>query len=541
MNHYPVPGQTTDKTTVQPKTAGRNLFARIVHLLPTLLVLTALAGIGFWGHHTGWHVNSFDELINGKAEHAYDAQWCEEHKVAEESCVACQVEMPLEKDYGWCKVHGVHQCPLEHPDVAQIENPNVTAEDFARAERALAIRERKENSEFCKNYQRQIQFASLQSVQKAGIDVDLAQRHSVTEFITANGIVTYDQTRLAHLASRAEGTVWQVYKAIGDVVKKGDVLALVDAASVGQTKSELLDAIAAEYLSKEMLDRMEPLVARGAVSATQILETRTQYQQAQIRVTKAHQSLVNLGLNVSLESLSGLETDEQIEKLRYLGIPGELLQELDPGQRTSNLIPVRASLDGVVIDRDLVNGEVVDTRQVLFQLADTSVMWVTFHVPAEEVAYVAPGQQVRFQPEGAQKEVTGEISWISTSMEAKTRTVTVRADLANAAGKLRNETFGPGKIILRNEPKAIVVPTSAVQTDGDCQIVFVRERNYFKDKQAPKLFQVREVRVGVKQDGFTEIIAGLLPGEVVVTDGASVLRSQLLINDLGAGCCAHGH
>jgi len=96
-----------------------------------------------------------------------------------------------------------------------------------------------------------------------------------------------------------------------------------------------------------------------------------------------------------------------------------------------------------------------------------------------------------------------------------------------------------GEIILRDESDAIVVPKSSVQWDGENTLVFVRDARFF-EKDRPKFFVARSVRVGVNQDGFTEIIAGVLPGEVVASSGSDVLRAQLLKNNLGAGCtCGH--
>ena len=83
---------------------------------------------------------------------------------------------------------------------------------------------------------------------------------------------------------------------------------------------------------------------------------------------------------------------------------------------------------------------------------------------------------------------------------------------------------------------AIVVPTEAVHWDGACHVVFVRDKNYFQP-DAPKFFHVRVVRPGVKDGETTEIIAGLLPGEVVASRNSVVLAAQLLKANLGAGCC----
>jgi cobalt-zinc-cadmium efflux system membrane fusion protein len=85
------------------------------------------------------------------------------------------------------------------------------------------------------------------------------------------------------------------------------------------------------------------------------------------------------------------------------------------------------------------------------------------------------------------------------------------------------------------------VPSEAVHWDGDCQIVFVRDKDFLREG-APKFFHIRKVRVGVKSSGWTEILVGLLPGEVIASKNSVVLEAQLLKSNLGAGCgCADGH
>jgi cobalt-zinc-cadmium efflux system membrane fusion protein len=78
------------------------------------------------------------------------------------------------------------------------------------------------------------------------------------------------------------------------------------------------------------------------------------------------------------------------------------------------------------------------------------------------------------------------------------------------------------------------VPSEAVQWDGSCHVVFVRDRRWF-EKGPYKFLHTRTVRPGVRDGKYTEIIVGVLPGEVVAAKGSGVLRSQLLKNNLGAG------
>jgi cobalt-zinc-cadmium efflux system membrane fusion protein len=77
-----------------------------------------------------------------------------------------------------------------------------------------------------------------------------------------------------------------------------------------------------------------------------------------------------------------------------------------------------------------------------------------------------------------------------------------------------------------------------VQWEGDCYVVFVRDKNYLQD-DAPKLFHVRNVRLGAQDDRYTEILAGVAPGELVATAGSSILGAELLKGKLGEGCACH--
>jgi membrane fusion protein, heavy metal efflux system len=206
------------------------------------------------------------------------------------------------------------------------------------------------------------------------------------------------------------------------------------------------------------------------------------------------------------------------------------------------LLPVRSSLDGVVVERKAVEGEVVDSKTVLFDVADTSRLWLTLNVRQEDAKYISLGQTALFRESDSANEPDskGTVGWISTNADDVTRTVKVRVDLSNADGKLRANTFGTGRIVLRDEPKAMVVPSDAIHWDGTCNVVFVRDKNFLQP-DAPKIFHVRSVRPGVKEGATTEVIAGLLPGEVIASTNSVVLEAQLLKSNMGAGCaCCEG-
>jgi cobalt-zinc-cadmium efflux system membrane fusion protein len=380
-------------------------------------------------------------------------------------------------------------------------------------------------------------------MEKAGVDIAVVTQRPVVEAITANGEVVYDERHSVHLASRVSGTVWRVEKQVGDRVKQGDVLALIDSAEVGKAKAELMQAIANLRLKTANLDRLRPLAKEKIVEGGRFQEAEAAHQEARIRVQSAQQVLVNLGLPARANEFVDADPDEIAEQIQFLGLPAELAARLDARTTTSNLFPLCSPLDGTVVSRDVVAGEVVDTSSMLFAVADVSRMWLTLAVRQDDAKYLSLGLPVLFRAshDGDEPEVRGSLAWISTEADDQTRTVQVRVDLPNADGRLRANTFGTGRIVLREEPKAIVVPSDAVHWDGDCHVVFVRDKN-FLEQDSLKFFHIRKVRPGVRQGETTEIIVGLLPGEVIASKNSVVLQAQLLKGNLGAGCgCAHGH
>jgi membrane fusion protein, heavy metal efflux system len=523
-------GLPMDTSSIGP--AASPSYKRLLRHVPTVLVLCILGGIALLGHQSGWTLPKFSAL-NG-ADDAPSEVWCDAHAVPEEICVECKAAIyPKGKKTGWCKEHRIHECTLCHPEVAQLANPpRATAEELDRVRKAIALTGRPLNNMRCKLHERRIQFASAEIVEKSGVEFIEAWRGPIVESITASGQIQNDPTRTLELSSRVAGTVWRVEKQIGDEVGVGDVLALVDSAEVGKAKADLQHAIAQRELATLTLARKQ--AAAGAITQQDLQEAKAALREAQLRVAAVEQSLASLGIPVDPEALAGLSDKDLKEQIRYLGLPQETISSLAGKRMSANLVPLRSTIEGLVTRRDVVPGQVVDTHKPLFVITDARRMWLLLDVRTEEASLVAPGQSVRFQPDGGGDEVTAKIDWVSTATDEKTRTVRVRAQLDNPDGRYRALTFGMGRIVLRQESSAVLVPSTAVQSEGCCHIVFVRDKNYAQP-DAPKVFHVREVQPGADESGNTELIAGILPGEVVVAKGSGVLRNHLLKNNLGAG------
>jgi len=506
----------------------------VLNGIPTLVVFALLGGVLYLGHHTEWKIPKVSTLL-GKTSEASD-DWCTEHLVPESQCIECRSELyPKPKPFGFCREHGVAECVIHHPELAQIKGePQLPKYDTLAP---LALIARAENNSRNTLHLSRVQFPSAESVIRSDIDVDVVQERPMQDAITANGELIFDPTRVAHLSTRAPGTISAVFKTIGDEVAAGEILALVDASHVGQVKSQFLQAVVQHQLRKTTAERLRPVANSGAVAQKSLIEAESALQEAQVALIAARQAMANLGFDLP-EGLETTDAETLAGQLRLLGIPANVAAVLPVGTKSANLIPVRAPDNGVLIASQVVAGEVVDTTSTLFTVAAPDRLWLLLNVRQEDAKYVKRNLPVVFKADDGSAELRGAVGWISPAIDRQTRTLQVRVVVNNPDGALRDKTFGTGQIVLREEPNAVVVPREALQSTSDAHFVFVRDKHYF-DEGAPKVFHVRQVRVGARDGQFAELLAGVLPGEVVATKGSAVILAQLLRSNLGTGCGCH--
>jgi cobalt-zinc-cadmium efflux system membrane fusion protein len=371
-----------------------------------------------------------------------------------------------------------------------------------------------------------IELASAETIEQMGIQlIDVVERPLRHE-LTVAARVSYEQTRIAQLTSRVPGTVWRVEKQVGEVIHRGEVLAIIDSMLVGKAKAELLHALANVTSKQRIYERMKS-IEFGVVPLKQVEQAEVEARQARFDLFNAQQMLVNLGLPVDSELLVSANDEDLLKYVKFLGLPKSLAETLDVKTATANLLPLFAPFDGVVICQDIVNGEVVSTDRMAVEIADLSRMLIKMSVREEAAAKLKLGQPVTFV--AGESEVSGAISWISTEVDIKTRTVEVRSivdnpavvDASGYAGSgrlLRANMFGIGKIQVEEKPQALVVPAKAVQWDGVSHVVFVRTGD--------AEFDMRAVDVGIETDEFIELVRGVNAGERIAVEGSHILKSE---------------
>jgi cobalt-zinc-cadmium efflux system membrane fusion protein len=376
-----------------------------------------------------------------------------------------------------------------------------------------------------------VRFASPEAVDKSGIETAVVKKRLMRESVVADGTIDYNRRRLAHLSTRAPGHVWRVDKQVGDRVFRGNVLGLVDAAEVGRAKADFLQLVRQLELRSRVLERQQQ--SPSAVSERVLRESEAAVSETRIRLFNAQQALVNLGLAISADEVSGLSDKQLAHRLHFLGVES-VTKGLDPLTTTANLVPLLAPFEGVVVRCDMVEGEVVGTAQTQFVVADVRRLWVNLSVRQEDIRRVHKEQQIRFRPDDSSGiTATGTVSWISPEVDDKTRTVPVRAEVQNPKHELRVRSFGTGEIVVAERPDAVTVPEESLQSPeeslqsaGSYYLVFVRR----PDRRS---FEPRTVRVGIRSGGYAEVLHGVRPGEVVAAAGSHVLRSELFRSEIG--------
>lgn len=374
-----------------------------------------------------------------------------------------------------------------------------------------------------------LKFDSPADVQKAGLMIDEAVERDMHEVITANGIVSYDQTRLAQLSFRVPGTVWRVEKLVGQPVRKGEVLAILDSNEVGRAKAAFLQSVVQYDLARKNLDRFKQV--SSSVPERAVREAEATARESRVEWFNAKQTLIDLGLPIDAIDRESASDAELAERIHFLGLPESLVGNLDPQKTSASLLPLIAPFDGVVIGGDIVVGEVVNPSTLQFTLADVRKMWILLNVVRRDAMRLRIGQEVVFHADGMPEDVTSRINWISTQVDPKTHTVQVRvevdnpvlegeADEINGQRLLRANMYGTGRIRIQSNPRAVTVPRAAIQVRGNRNVVFLPLADGMS-------FEPRAVEAGFADGAYVEVREGLSPGERVVTVGGYMLKSEL--------------
>ena len=310
-------------------------------------------------------------------------------------------------------------------------------------------------------------------LQRTGVRSEAVARRVLTVPIRASGTVQADEHRQAVVALRFDAFLNELeHITTGSLVHKGEPMMRV--------YSSALSAAAAQYVT-----------------------------------------------DLGLRDTGGLPRNRGArQRLENLGVPDEIIAEIENSRQGSLTVTWPAPRDGFVVEHNVVEGMQAKAGDILFRIADLSVVWVLADVAERDLGLIAPGQTVTVTARGYPgRTFTGKIGLIYPVLNKETRTARVRIELANPDGILKPNMYADALIESGSGAPVIAVPESAVINSGARQAVIL-------DKGEGR-FEPRPVRTGMRGNGFVEIKEGVSEGEKAVTaanfliDAESNLRAAL--------------
>jgi cobalt-zinc-cadmium efflux system membrane fusion protein len=329
-----------------------------------------------------------------------------------------------------------------------------------------------------------------------GIEILTAGPARIKSSLNLLGEIHLNADRTVHVVPRLNGLVEAVPVSAGDMVKKGQVLAVISSQSLADQRSELMAAQKRLELARSTYEREKKLWEERVSAKQDYLQAQQAVQEAEITVQSARQKLAALGGSVA----SG----------------GNLTR-----------YEVRSPIDGVVTDKQVAVGQVVSENSTIFVVADLSTVWAEMTVYARDLPTIREGQQVTVKATAFDAETTGTISYIGSLVGEQARTTTARVVLPNPEGLWRPGLPVNIEVVSEETSVPLAVAEEGLQSLNDWIVVFARYGEYF---------EARPLKLGRRDGRYAEVLEGLLPGEKYAAKNSFLVKAEL-----GKASASHDH
>ncbi len=337
-------------------------------------------------------------------------------------------------------------------------------------------------------------------------------KQSAQSLLPLHGEIVLNDSALTHVSPRVAGTVRTIKTALGKPVNTGDVLFEIESPELGLAIGAYRKNKALAALALKNLEREKSLVSQKLSPEVDRVDAQMKYDEYRVELESAGNALAVMGLDA--KAIASLTADGRAGK--------------------PSVLPVQAPQGGTVIAKHLNQGETIERGKDVLTIADLSSVWVWLEVYENDLPSLTSeakkgSLRVRVKVSSLpERTFEGTIDLIGSTMDEDTRTVKIRAVLGNAEGLLRPGMFCSANAVFETPEKVIAVPKGALMSDEGKTFVFRMVRVGFALRTA--------VEPGREFADSVEIKSGLKEGAQIATEGAFVLKSDVLRAKMGAGC-----
>jgi len=325
------------------------------------------------------------------------------------------------------------------------------------------------------------------------LELGRVERRPVTEPLSVVGRIDFDEQSVARIGASVTGRITDLAGALGQSVRAGQVLAQLHSTELGGAQLAYLKANAQYELASKAVERARLLLAADVIGSAELQRRENELQVAVV------------------------ERRAAADQLRVMGMKPEAIDQTNRTGSITSTSPVVSTVNGVIVERRVNKGQVVQPADVMFVVADLSRVWVVAQVPESQIGRVSPGQAVTVEVTSQSEPLRGRVAWIADTVNPETRTVTVRTEVDNAQRALKPAMLANVSI----EPAAVerlVVPASAVVRESNLDHVFVRA--------ADGRYRLTRVTLADESGGLRIVQAGLKGGEEIVAQGGFHLNNE---------------
>jgi membrane fusion protein, heavy metal efflux system len=310
------------------------------------------------------------------------------------------------------------------------------------------------------------------------------------------GVIEPNAYRQVTVTPIVAGRVTRVLVDLGEHVKRGQTIAQVFSPELAESHTRYTSARAELEARERELQRTQKLVEIGAASRQELERINAEYAAQTAAVQSARSQLELLGV-----SPAGLDAGSGKDVAASANVP--------------------APIAGVVTERVANVGLNVESASKLFTVVDLSTVWVVADLYEKDFSRVRVGSPATITTAAYPDLVLkGRVGYIDPQVSVETRTAKLRVEVQNPRNALRLGMYADVGVNGGETNPMTVIPRSAVQTVGDRQVVYLVD-----PKQAGR-FTEREVRLGQAAGEQIEVLSGVQPGDVVVTEGSFFVRAE---------------